>query len=367
MNDGSMDEPTHMFNIWLNHAELVGLDAWIEIHTPKQALFFWPLVNLLRDRGIEVLVTSRRYEQLDWILKLLGIDAMVVGRFGGGDLLGKLRASSERQLRLVSLVERARPRLGISSGSIEMCRICFGMGVGHILVSDSPHSVVNRLSAPLSDKVLTPYAVGIEEWGRYGIPRRRIKRYRALDPVAWIRRQRIGAKRSREFILVRSPESKASYMLGRGVEESIRVIETSHELTGMEVVVLTRYADEARILKGRLRAPAKLITKPTLALPLIQRSALVLCGGGTIAQEAALLGKPTILFYPGEPPAVHRFLERKGLLKIVPPSRLNTLGSVIEEVMEPDRVRRVELAASRLLSGMEDPVRFVYREVMEYL
>ena len=36
-----------------------------------------------------------------------------------------------------------------------------------------------------------------------------------------------------------------------------------------------------------------------------------------MAQEAPLLSVPTFLYYPGETPAVHRFMARKGLLKAI--------------------------------------------------
>lgn len=343
----------------------------MDVLTPKQALFFWPVAELLERRGFEILVTARRYEQLNWVLELLPLKAVVLGRFGGESLVGKLSSSTERQRLFLRQLKRATPSAALSSGSIEMARVCFGLQIPHLLASDTPHSPVNKLCVPISAKILTPFAVGVGEWMRWSAPRSIILRYKALDPVAWIKRfSRLEVKAAKppwkEYALVRVPEYKASYILGRGLAETVEVVEQVAKIFS-RVVVLCRYRGEANVLKNRVPSGVTFIASPVLALPYIRGAAVVLSGGGTIAQESSLLGKPTVFFYPGETPAVHRFLQSRGLLWVLRPGHYEKIGRLCEYLTSSRVRRRIELRAERLMSQMEDPATFIERVVSALL
>jgi hypothetical protein len=345
--------------------------VWIEVLTPKQALFFWPLAESLERRGINTLVTARRYEQLDWIIQLLELDTLVLGRFGGESLMEKLESSTERQALLLRHLKNKRPDIAISSGSVEMARICFGLQIPHLLASDSPHSPVNRMCVPVSTQILTPFVIGYRDWAVWGARRNSILRYRALDPVAWIRRyRRLQGKAPEppedEYALVRVPEYKASYILGRGLTEALELVRRISELY-RRVVVLCRYRGEAHLLRGRVPRNVVLLSRPVLALPYVRNAAIVYSGGGTIAQEAALLGKPTVLFYPGETPAVHRFLQSKGLLTVVRPKDYVKIGKISEHLTSSRVRREIKQRAEKLYRMMEDPTAFIEKTILSLL
>lgn len=344
---------------------------WIDVLTPKQALFFWPLVESLERRGLKTLVTARRYEQLDWILRVLELDALVIGRFGGESLREKLESSTERQMLLLKHLKKERPDVAISSGSVETTRICFGLQVPHLLASDSPHSPVNRMCVPLSYKILTPFVIGLRDWAVWGARRQDILRYRALDPVAWIRRydrleDRAPEPPGDEYALVRIPEYKASYILGRGMAEALEVVRRVSELFD-EVVVLCRYRGEAQLFRNKVPRNVRLLSKPVLALPFIRNASIVFSGGGTIAQEAALLGKPTVLFYPGETPAVHRFLQSKGLLTVLRPRDYGKIRKISEHLTGSSVRRAIRQRAEKLNKMLEDPAEFIEKTVLSLL
>ncbi len=339
--------------------------------TPKQALFFWPLAESLERRGLSTLITARRYEQLDWILRLLELDALVLGRFGGESLMEKLESSTERQMLLLKHLKNKRPDVAISSGSVEMARICFGLQIPHLLASDSPHSPVNRMCVPISTKILTPFVIRHRDWAVWGARRHSILKYRALDPVAWIRRySRLEGKAPEppedEYALVRVPEYKASYILGRGMAEVLDVVKRVSKLY-RRVVVLCRYKGEAHLLRDRVPRNVVLLSRPVLALPYIRNASIVLSGGGTIAQESALLGKPTVLFYPGETPAVHRFLQSKGLLIVLRPTDYGKIGKISEHLTSSRTRREIERRAEKLYRTLEDPTAFIEKAILSLL
>ncbi|MEM0482679.1 MAG: DUF354 domain-containing protein [Nitrososphaerota archaeon] len=345
--------------------------VWIEVLTPKQALFFWPLAEALERRGLDVLITARSYEQLNWILRLLELDAQILGRFGGEGLMEKLESSTVRQMLLLKHLKNKRPDMAVSSGSVEMARICFGLQIPHLLTSDSPHSPVNRMCVPISTKILTPFVIGYSDWVVWGARRHSILRYRALDPVAWIRRySRLEDKAPEppedEYALVRIPEYKASYILGRGMGEALEVVRRISELY-RRVVVLCRYRGEAKLLRGRVPRNVVLLSRPVLALPYIRNAAIVYSGGGTIAQEAALLGKPTVLFYPGETPTVHKFLQSKGLLTVVRPRDYVKIEEISEHLTSSSMRREIKRGAEKLNKMLEDPTAFIEKAILSLL
>src|SRR6266540_2899423 len=77
------------------------MKVWIEVLTPKQALFFEPLYRALRRRGHDALITTRVYREAEQTLKLKKLRFSVVGTHGGGTAFGKLTASAERVTKAV--------------------------------------------------------------------------------------------------------------------------------------------------------------------------------------------------------------------------------------------------------------------------
>jgi len=90
------------------------MKVWIEVLTPKQALFFEPLYRALRQRGHDALITTRVYREAEQTLKLKKLRFSVVGTHGGGTAFGKLTASAERVTKLANLIHQSR-HLGLHS------------------------------------------------------------------------------------------------------------------------------------------------------------------------------------------------------------------------------------------------------------
>ncbi|MDW8042136.1 MAG: DUF354 domain-containing protein [Nitrososphaerota archaeon] len=331
-------------------------DVLFDVLTPKQALFFWAVGLELKSRGFETSYVTRSYEQLDWIERDLGLEVLRAGRFGDESLEGKLLASTERQAQLIEIVREIRPKLTVSSGSIELCRVSYGLSMKHYLASDTPHSPVNRACVPLSDLVATPRFIPIREWRRWATPSTRFLRYRGLDPIAWMRRlnaHSTSASHGR-YVLVRLPERKASYVSERGLDSTSRIVKILSTRYDGDVLVVTRYRDDASMLARDGGDRVKMLVEPTLLLPLIANADAVFSGGGTTAQEAALLGVPAFSFYPGELPAVHRFLLRRGFLRLIEAEERSVIGA-LELARDASFRKSLEEKARRFRDGMEDP------------
>jgi len=167
------------------------MKVWIEVLTPKQALFFEPLYRALKREGHEALITTRVYREAEQTLKLKKLRFSVVGRHGGGTAFGKLLASAERITKLANLIQKWRPSVAVSFSSVEASRVAFGLGIPHVAANDSPHSwMVARLTIPLTTFLCCPWIIGRSVWEEFGGPLRRVILYRALDPAAWLKRHR---------------------------------------------------------------------------------------------------------------------------------------------------------------------------------
>jgi predicted glycosyltransferase len=344
------------------------LNIWIDILTPKQILFFTPLIHELRARGHEVLSTSRRYREVDLLLSKMNLDIIVVGKHGGGLLQEKLKASSERALGLSDEVEKLSLDYAVSFSSPECARVAFGLGVKHICISDSPHSEkVCRLTIPLSEILLAPWVIPFSAWHSYGIGEDSLVKYRALDPVVWLRRrsaevgrkEEYGLDSSKKTIMLRLEESQAAYMLSSDKSYSKILLDTllAH-FEDCELFVLGRYASEISAIQKAYGSRLRIAEDVVDGAGIISVSDVFVGMGGTMTTEAALLGIPTVSAFQGGRMYVDDFLINEGLL--VKPGNveqvINTVGDLLQN---QDKRRYLQTRAKTVLDRMEDPVKVV--------
>lgn len=342
--------------------------VWIDVNTPKQVRLFSRLAGRLESAGLEVLVTARRYREVEGLARLVGMRYVPVGSYGGAGLEGKLRASLLRAYGLLRLVRGWGPDLAVSFSSPEAARVAFGLGIPHFCVNDSPHAeAVARLTVPLSEKLFTPKCIPVERWTRFGIPAGDVVQYDAVDAAAWIREVPRGWPR-RRLVVLRAVEEYASYVRGAEAIDVAEVVEgLARAAPGFRLVVLARYGDQVARLRERLRGLAEVPARVVDALELLSRACLFIGWGGTMTWEAALLGTPAISCTPVEGVEVEAYMESLGLVR-----RARGLEEVLEasaEVLgDPRRwvARQVE-RARRALESMEDPVEVVAEFIEERL
>ena len=330
------------------------MKVWIDLLTPKQAMMAKHLSEEFERLGFEVVMTTRRYGQVLGAVELLGIDAKEIGEYRYG-LEEKLRLSLERAGLLLNFAKDERPDLCFHFLSPEAARVSFGLGIPSFAESDSPHAeATSRLTVPLSTYLFTPWIIPKGAWARYGISRDRIIKYRALDPMAWLKG--VEPEEPEELVLVRMEEARSSYLLDkRGITEELvdRLSKAHREL---KFVVLSRYGEVGR--RGNVE-----VLRFSNALELLRKAKVAILGGGTMTQEAALLGIPTISTYPSTYLIEERYLIPKGFVSKV--------GSVEEGVREFERIvgdyarvrRECKKKAEDERKRMIDPAPFIASKV----
>ncbi|OLB67705.1 hypothetical protein AUI06_12710 [archaeon 13_2_20CM_2_52_21] len=351
------------------------MKVWIDVLTPKHALFFEPLYrDLVRD-GHELLLTTRTYREAQEALELKRLQFQVVGEHGGATRYGKLVASGRRVVKLAQLIENWHPDTAVSFSSPEAARVAFGLGVPHVAVNDSPHSwLVARLSIPLSRYVCSPWIIRRRVWLSFGAWPDGIVAYRALDAAAWLKRhepnpavlRQLSLRRDKPIILLRTEESFASYLEGKASDTAPVIGPVTEEILkrklDVQIVISTRYGRQAPVLRQRFGNRVRVIDHVVDATSLLYYSTIFVGSGGTMTVEAALLGRPAISCFPGPKPLYIKYLEKKGLVKTIqsPIEIALRVSSTLASDEERDEQKR---RGTRLLHQMEDPIKVISRVV----
>ena len=339
--------------------------VWFDILTPKQVLFFGPLIQELRSSGADVLATSRRYREVGPLAERAGVELEFVGERGGMGLDGQLLAATKRQEEMIPIVKEFAPQVAVSTASAVCARVAFGLGIRHVAANDSPHSeVADRLSLPLTHHLLCPWVIPYGAWARFGLGRTQITTYHALDPAAWLKREPLpgpvpNLDRSRKTVTVRVQETDAPYLAGAD-KGWIDVVLTSllDAFPDANLVALCRYDYQVDQIRSKFGARWMVPDEVVSGHDLLAATDLFVGMGGTMNAEAALMGVPTISTFQGSL-YTDRYLESKGLLKRARTrSRLVSLAE--ESIVRKDAVAR---RARRVLDSMEDPVPKISRLV----
>jgi len=306
-------------------------------------------------RNHRICCTSRNYREVVKLAKLKHVNVVIVGKHGGSSKEGKLLASIKRMEYLFELIRKFSPDLTISFCSPEAARISYGFGIKHVAFSDSPHAkAVMTLSVPFVQKLLTPWVIPKNEFVRYGISRKNISHYRAVDAATIVKEksqiEKISVNASKKTIVIRPEEREAAYFSGRLVSDQI-IHEINKESAKYNIIVLARYNSQKNKLKNKFGKKITVMNKVVDGKSLLSITDVFIGSGGTMTAESALMGIPTIS-YDAVPNYIEKYLARIGLIKReTNPKKISFL---VKNMLRDDNKRNTE-KAKRILDSMEDP------------
>ena len=76
------------------------------------------------------------YKELNRILDLYNLEYISVGKYGGASLEGKLKASIERQTKLIEIIKKYNVQVVVSGSVVDINRVAFGLGIKVINFND---------------------------------------------------------------------------------------------------------------------------------------------------------------------------------------------------------------------------------------
>jgi predicted glycosyltransferase len=343
------------------------LKIWFDILTPKQLLFFEPIIQRLK-KNHTVLCTSRDYNQVTQLAKIRNLRLVIIGKYGGAKKYDKLDASLSRSKLLIKKISKFLPDITLSSCSPEAARVSYGLGIPHICFSDSPHATaVMKLSLPYANKLLIPWIIPKSDFKNMGVGPKNIIQYKTID-AAQITKQKVFLgcgtdinSRECKTILIRTPEDEAAYASKQSdIVDIIKKIKK--DFLGCHVTVLTRYEKQADLLKKKFSKSAQskfqIVSKVVDGRKLLLDSDVFVGSGGTMTAESALLGVPTIS-YNATPNRIEAYLVSKKIVtRCMTPDEITERISVVFHLTSyrggKSEYKR-KMQTKKFVSSLEDP------------
>jgi predicted glycosyltransferase len=277
---------------------------WYDACTGKHVRYGAAIAKRLEEKGHEIIFTTRKHPDTVSLAKYLNLKFNIVGEYDPSSKPMRLYKGLLRQIEFCKMFKDEPPNVAVSHGSVDLCRVAFGLGVPIISTYDTPHAdAVSRLTIPLSDVVVASRAIPENYLRAYGA--KRVVTFDGVDEVAWMRnfKPKVKYDFGRPLIIVRQLETKAAYAEDLTADVTERI---AAELTSLgKVIFLARYNKKPR---NGLIVPKDFIDSASLA----SQADLVVSAGGTIAREAALAGTPSIVIKIFEGMHVNEYLANKG-------------------------------------------------------
>ena len=324
-------------------------------------MFFEYFIQKLRKHH-KIVCTSRKYEQVNGIIKFGSINPIIIGKHGGKNNVNKLLASLNRSKLLTKKIEKYRPDLLISFCSPEASRVSYGLDIPHIAFSDSPHAkAVMKLSLPYVTKLLTPWIIPKKDFEIFGINYKNIIHYRAIDAGVIIRDYKQNKQKKRNAkkkILIRPEESEAAYITKKS--KTIKIIKKIVEkFPDEQKIVLSRYKEQTNELKKIFGTNISLLSKPVNGRELLTNIDCFIGSGGTMTAESGLLGIPTISLN-AVPNKIEDFLVKKRI--IVRSENSNEISREIYQSLNNIQIiKKRKENAKKLVASFEDPYQILLK------
>jgi predicted glycosyltransferase len=319
------------------------LRVWIDLTNSPHVLVMRPVIDVLRARGDEVLVTARDFAQTLGLLERFQIDHTAIGHHRGGRLSAKGLGLAQRSGALTRWASGRRIDVALGHGSNDISVAAKLLRIPSATAFDYEFArVQHTINGHLATRVVLPDVIPPERVARYGMTAAKLRPYEGLkeeyyladfEPDEAVLRE-LGLSRDRPLAVVRTPPAVSLYHRF----EAPVFTEVLHKLKGEQVVVLPR-TDEQRdelAREGGFIVPERAID----AQSLIAFADLMISGGGTMNREAVALGTPVWTTFEGQLGAVDE--------RLIADGRMHRLMSADEVVLQrrangavaPERVRR---------------------------
>ena len=109
---------------------------WIDIDNSPHVPFFVPIVEELRKRGHEIILTARDAYQVCELLELYHLSCKVVGRHYGKNRAAKILGTCVRAAQLIPMMVHEKVDLAVSHGSRAQMMVGFALGIPTLLILD---------------------------------------------------------------------------------------------------------------------------------------------------------------------------------------------------------------------------------------
>jgi predicted glycosyltransferase len=310
-----------------SRANSTKLAAWVDIENPPQVQYLGSIVEGLRERGLEVLVTARNYGDTFALLEARGVEYVPVARHFGAAKLAKVSGTLRRVWTLHRLLRtRGRPDFLVSASRSAALAARWASVPSFALCDyEYVNLAVFRVTGSL---IVHPSVIAVESFVRRGVPADQLMPYVGIKEDITFADVDIDATPAHRFpeldntglvkLLLRPPAEESHYHRASSSKTLLRVLEWLSSRTDIVTIYSPRYhwqKDQLNTLAWQ--RPPVVLDQPVDSVPLYKGVDIVLTGGGTMAREAAYLGVPALTIFQGALGDVDRHLESLGRIRVV--------------------------------------------------
>ena len=297
---------------------------WVDLDNSPHVPFFRPIIDELRKRNYDVLVTARDAYQVRELLEFYGVSARLIGRHYGKHKVLKGIGTCWRALAVTAGVRKEKIDLAITHGSRACVIACALLGIPDILLFD--YEFAAKIPGIKPTWLMAPGVIADRHKGNGA----QIINYPGIKEDVYLSRfcpdyglkGRLGIPPDDLLVMVRPPATEAHYHNPESEELLKAAIDRFVSTPGTRILLLPRNkrqeADLRSAWPGAIASMQILIPDHVEdGLNLIWNSDLVISGGGTMNREAAALGVPVYSIFRGKIGAVDAYLADQGRLVLL--------------------------------------------------
>jgi uncharacterized protein len=297
---------------------------WVDLDNSPHVPFFRPIIEELKKRNYDVLVTARDAYQVRELLEFYGVSARLIGRHYGKHKVLKGIGTCWRALAVTAGVRNEKIDLAITHGSRACVIACALLGIPDILLFD--YEFAAKIPGIKPTWLMAPGVIADRHKGNGA----QIINYPGIKEDVYLSRfcpdyglkGRLGIPPDDLLVMVRPPATEAHYHNPESEGLLKAAIDRFVSTPGTRILLLPRNKRQEADLRS---AWAGAIASRQILIPdhvedglnLIWNSDLVISGGGTMNREAAALGVPVYSIFRGKIGAVDSYLADEGRLVLL--------------------------------------------------
>jgi hypothetical protein len=323
---------------------------WIDIDNSPHVPFFIPIIEELKARGFEVMLTARDLYQVCELLDFFHLECKVIGGSYGKNRVMKVLGNCYRAGQLLPMAAREKPMLSVSHGSRGQILASKALGIPTVLLHDYEHSTKTGFLE--ATWVITPDVIPDNSMTKKNS---RTMKYPGLKEDVYIPRLKpdpaiyaqLGITPKDFLVTLRPPATEAHYHNPESeslFDATLQLLSNDPSIRAITLPRNHRQADQLRERWPELIASRQMIIpdSPVDGLNLIWFSEFVVSGGGTMNREAAALNVPVYSIFRGKIGAVDRYLAERGSLMLI-----ETVAEIASKIKIVRRQKPQQVESSR--------------------
>lgn len=286
------------------------MKIWIDFDNTPHVNVLLPIIKRL-EKDHEFILTSRDVFETVPMLKHYGIETIVIGTHKGKNRIKKIIGLVSRIIELMIKVPKFD--IAFSLGGNTTSTISWLRRKPSFVFSDNDISFKAPAYKFGSDFIFPSYFNSERIEKKFKITQDRIHKFEGFKEDIYIADYTpdpnfLDQLPFKEFITIRPENLKASYV---PLDAKTIMIDLFEKFKDYNILFLPRYSEERAYAEGY--SNIFIPDAPLNGLDVCHYTSAMLTGAGTFAREAALLGRPSVSFFPGKTfLTVDQIMQEKG-------------------------------------------------------